>query len=138
MKNNFRKLIKTVIEENSVAFKDQTAKVLYGKIGMRLQEQYKLVAKNIISKVLHEEEDSNEKEKFENSTKSSDVIVKGKTTSQREHENSTMNPSGNKTPKAKTLAQRRQETENSAMNPSDNLRPKPEASDAQRRINNNQ
>ena len=49
-----------------------------------------------------------------------------------------MNPSGNKTPKAKTLAQRRQETENSAMNPSDNLRPKPEASDAQRRINNNQ
>ena len=66
MKNNVRQLIKTVIEENAVAFKDQTAKVLYGKIGMRLQEQYKLVAKNIISKVLHEEEDSNEKEKFEN------------------------------------------------------------------------
>lgn len=50
MKNNVRQLIKTVIEENAVAFKDQTSKVLYGKIGMRLQEQYKLVAKNIIGK----------------------------------------------------------------------------------------
>ena len=60
MKNNVRQLIKTVIEENAVAFKDQTAKVLYGKIGMRLQEQYKLVAKNIISKVLHEKEDKDD------------------------------------------------------------------------------
>ena len=138
MKNNVRQLIKTVIEENAVAFKDQTAKVLYGKIGMRLQEQYKLIAKNIISKVLHEEEDSKEKEKLENSTKSSDVIVKGKTTAQRDLLQSTMNPSGNKIVKAKTLAQRRQETENTVMNPKDNFRPRPEASDAQRRTNNNQ
>ena len=50
MKNNIRQMLKNVIEENAVSFKDQTAKVLYGKVGLRLQEQYKTVAKTIMSK----------------------------------------------------------------------------------------
>jgi hypothetical protein len=50
MKNNIRQMLKNVIEENAVNFKDQTSKVLYGKIGARLQEQYKTVAKKIFSK----------------------------------------------------------------------------------------
>jgi predicted oxidoreductase (fatty acid repression mutant protein) len=50
MKNNIRQMIKNVVEENAVSFKDQTAKVLYGKVGQRLQEQYKTVAKTIMTK----------------------------------------------------------------------------------------
>jgi hypothetical protein len=49
MKNNIKQMLKNVIEENAVSFKEQTAKVLYGKVGSRLQEQYKSVAKNIMS-----------------------------------------------------------------------------------------
>ena len=43
-------MIKNVVEENAVSFKDQTAKVLYGKVGQRLQEQYKTIAKTIMAK----------------------------------------------------------------------------------------
>ena len=50
MKNNIRQMIKNVIEENALTFKEQTSKVLYGKVGSRLQEQYKTVAKSIFSK----------------------------------------------------------------------------------------
>lgn len=49
MKNNIRQMLKNVVEENAVSFKEQTAKVLYGKVGSRLQEQYKTVAKQIMS-----------------------------------------------------------------------------------------
>ena len=49
MKNNVRKMLKNIVEENAVAFKQQTGKVLYGKISSRLNEQYKLVAKNIMN-----------------------------------------------------------------------------------------
>jgi hypothetical protein len=50
MKNNIRQMIKSVIEENAVSFKEQTSKVLYGKVGSRLQDQYKAVAKTIMGK----------------------------------------------------------------------------------------
>lgn len=50
MKNNIRQMIKSVIEENAVSFKEQTSKVLYGKVGSRLQDQYKTVAKTIMGK----------------------------------------------------------------------------------------
>lgn len=47
MKNNIRQMLKNVVEENAVSFKDQASKVLYGKVGEKLQEQYKTVAKKI-------------------------------------------------------------------------------------------
>lgn len=50
MKNNIRQMIKNVIEENAVTFKEQTGKVLYTKVGQKLQEQYKTVAKQVFSK----------------------------------------------------------------------------------------
>jgi hypothetical protein len=50
MKNNIRQMLKSVVEENAVSFKEATSKVLYGKVGQRLQEQYKTVAKTIIGK----------------------------------------------------------------------------------------
>lgn len=50
MKNNIRQMIKNVIEENAVSFKNQTNKVLYAKVGQKLQEQYKAVAKTIMGK----------------------------------------------------------------------------------------
>jgi ribosomal protein S3AE len=50
MKNNIRQMLKQVIEENAVNFKDNTSKVLYGKVAQRLQEQYKTVASSIMSK----------------------------------------------------------------------------------------
>lgn len=49
MKNKVREMIKSVVEENAVAFKESTAKALYSKVGNRLQEQYKTVAKNLLS-----------------------------------------------------------------------------------------
>lgn len=50
MKNNVRQMLKHMIEENAVAFKESTSKVLYGKMATRLQEQYKQVAKNVMGK----------------------------------------------------------------------------------------
>ena len=50
MKNNIREMLKNVIQENAVNFKDQTSKVLYGKVATKLQEQYKTVAKSLLSK----------------------------------------------------------------------------------------
>lgn len=43
-------MIKNVIEENAVSFKEQTGKVLYTKVGQKLHEQYKNVAKSILGK----------------------------------------------------------------------------------------
>lgn len=48
MKNNVREMIKNVIEENAVNFKESTSKTLYTKIAGRLQEQYKQVAQNLL------------------------------------------------------------------------------------------
>jgi hypothetical protein len=48
MKNNVREILKNAIEENAVAFKQNTSNALYGKIANRLQEEYKTVAKNIL------------------------------------------------------------------------------------------
>jgi hypothetical protein len=50
MKNNIRQMLKTVVEENAVAFKEHATKVLYGKVGSRLQEQYKVIAKDFLGK----------------------------------------------------------------------------------------
>ena len=47
MKNRTRQMIKDVIQENAVAFKDSTAKALYCKISKRLDEQYKAISQNI-------------------------------------------------------------------------------------------
>lgn len=48
MKNEVREIIKNVIEENAVAFKENAGKLLYAKIGDRLGERYKEVAKTIM------------------------------------------------------------------------------------------
>ena len=48
MKNQTRQLIKDVIQENAVAFKENAAKVMYSKVGNRLEEQYKALAQNLL------------------------------------------------------------------------------------------
>lgn len=48
MKNNIKDMLKSVIEENALSFKENTEKVLYVKVGNKLQEQYKNVAKSIM------------------------------------------------------------------------------------------
>ena len=47
MKNQTRQMIKDVIQENAVAFKESTSKALYSKISKKLEEQYVAVSKNI-------------------------------------------------------------------------------------------
>jgi ribosomal protein S3AE len=49
MKNNVRQMLKHIVEENAVSFKEQTGKILYGKISNRLNEQYKSIAKTILN-----------------------------------------------------------------------------------------
>jgi len=48
MKNDIREMLKNVIQENAVSFKENTAKVLYAKVGTKLEEKYKTVAKTIM------------------------------------------------------------------------------------------
>jgi hypothetical protein len=48
MKNQTRQIIKNVIEENAVAFKENASKVLYAKVGKKLEDQYKAVAQNLM------------------------------------------------------------------------------------------
>lgn len=48
MKNNVREMIKSVIEENAVNFKENTSKTLYTKVADRLQEQYKKVSQTLL------------------------------------------------------------------------------------------
>lgn len=50
MKNQTRQIIKDVIQENAVSFKENAAKVLYSKVKNRLNEQYKQVAKSVFTK----------------------------------------------------------------------------------------
>lgn len=48
MKNNIREMLKNVIQENAVSFKENTGKLLYAKVGQKLEEKYKAVAKTIL------------------------------------------------------------------------------------------
>lgn len=48
MKNDIRQMLKNVVEENAVSFKESTSKVLFAKVGSKLEEQYKTVAKSIL------------------------------------------------------------------------------------------
>tara|TARA_R110000868_G_scaffold139430_7_gene354236 strand:+ start:437 stop:595 length:159 start_codon:yes stop_codon:yes gene_type:complete len=48
LKNQTRQIIKNVIEENAVAFKDNASKLIYSKVGKKLQDQYKTVAQNLM------------------------------------------------------------------------------------------
>jgi hypothetical protein len=48
LKNQTRQIIKNVIEENAVAFKDNASKLIYSKVGQKLQDQYKIVAQNLM------------------------------------------------------------------------------------------
>ncbi len=47
MKNDIRNMIKTAIEEDALNFKNHTSKILYEKVGQKLDEQYKVVANNL-------------------------------------------------------------------------------------------
>lgn len=48
MKNEVREIIKNIIEENAVSFKENAGKVLYAKVGTKLEEKYKAVAQKIM------------------------------------------------------------------------------------------
>lgn len=48
MKNEVREIIKNVIEENAVSFKENAGKLLYAKVGTKLEEKYKAVAQTIM------------------------------------------------------------------------------------------
>lgn len=49
MKNEIRDMLKNIIQENALDFKQSTSNVLYGKIANRLQEQYKETAKKFFN-----------------------------------------------------------------------------------------
>lgn len=49
MKNEIRDMLKNIIQENAVDFKESTSNVLYGKIANRLQEEYKNTAKKFFN-----------------------------------------------------------------------------------------
>lgn len=51
MKENIQNIIKNVIEENAVRFKEQTNQVLYNKVGDRLKQEYIDVSKNLFKQV---------------------------------------------------------------------------------------
>ena len=44
---NVKELVKNVIEENAVAFKQNLNRTLYGKVGQKLQEKYVELSQNI-------------------------------------------------------------------------------------------
>lgn len=44
---NVKELVKNVIEENAVAFKENLNRTLYGKVGQKLQEKYVELSQNI-------------------------------------------------------------------------------------------
>lgn len=51
MNNNIEKLVKNVIEENIVKFKEDTSKVLYNKIGDRLKDEYIHVSRKLFKNI---------------------------------------------------------------------------------------
>lgn len=50
MKNITRQMLKDLIQENAVSFKENTAKNLYGKVQTKLNEQYKKMSQNIFKR----------------------------------------------------------------------------------------
>lgn len=56
MNDKVKNMIKNVVEENAVDFKQSTSRALYEKIGNRLQEQYKTVSKDLFKKKVTIEE----------------------------------------------------------------------------------
>lgn len=50
MKEQIQNIIKNVIEENAVQFKDKTSQVLYGKVGDRLKQEYVNVSKTLFQR----------------------------------------------------------------------------------------
>lgn len=51
MKNQLKEMIKSVLEENAVGFKDSTSNALYQKVSDRLNDQYKNIAKTLFSSI---------------------------------------------------------------------------------------
>lgn len=49
MKEKVKEMLKNVIEENAIQFKASTSDALYNKIGNRLKDEYKTVAKKMFS-----------------------------------------------------------------------------------------
>lgn len=49
MKDKVKEMIKNVIEENAIQFKTSTSDALYNKIGNRLKDEYKTVAKKMFN-----------------------------------------------------------------------------------------
>jgi hypothetical protein len=50
MENKVNNLVKNVLEENIVQFKENASKELYKKLGDRLKNEYANVAKNVFKK----------------------------------------------------------------------------------------
>ena len=48
MKNQTRQIIKNVLEENAVAFKENKRKIIYSKLGKKLEDQYKILSQNFL------------------------------------------------------------------------------------------
>lgn len=61
MNDKVKEMVKSVVEENAVGFKDATANALYEKIGSRLENKYKEVSK-VLFKKLDEEMATNNSE----------------------------------------------------------------------------
>ena len=51
MENNISNLIKNVLEENALKFKEDTSKILYSKVSDRLKQEYVTVSKNLFSSI---------------------------------------------------------------------------------------
>lgn len=51
MENNISNLIKNVLEENALKFKEDTSKILYSKVSDRLKQEYVSVSKNLFSSI---------------------------------------------------------------------------------------
>lgn len=49
MKPQIQELIKNMIDENAVAFKETASKLLYAKVATKIEEQYKETAKKVFS-----------------------------------------------------------------------------------------
>lgn len=49
MKQNVRQILKSVIEENAVNFKNQTNKILYSKVGDKLKQEYVNVSRKLFN-----------------------------------------------------------------------------------------
>ena len=51
MNNNIENLVKNVIEENIVKFKEDTSKVIYNKLGERLKDEYIQVSRKLFKNI---------------------------------------------------------------------------------------